>query len=399
MSTHFEWTEDLENRFQHLRLTRVNTSFIESVKSLPLEISNLYTPKFSETEKVKLLFSGFTPGKLNLKEQKKFFPLIKKLLEEKHFKLRDTYSIIKGGQSLIFNIRIDRYAGIELKIPRPEEIGWDENKVSTINPRCDKCKEEKEKSWEEESLILNRHTFFPSSKFTQNYFIKPYAIKVAFNAQKELDLLQEIKKANKKVNHVVMPAEFQHELEGNRYFMALDSVYGFTLKDYLKKGWSNLDSYNAAEQLLDGLLELRRAGIYHRDLHDRNILADDNKLVIIDLGTGTKNPDEIHPLNRNYGGNNDIISVAQLVYKVDTGHNLFNLEGDFSYEDLVKNKIKTEREKIYKTEDISKVFSKVENNISDKTVAKTINTMLDGDLWTQPNLDEVQNIKDKIKSF
>ncbi|MBU1030738.1 MAG: phosphotransferase, partial [Nanoarchaeota archaeon] len=144
------------------------------------------------------------------------------------------------------------------------------------------------------------------------------------------------------------------------------------------------------------------AGIYHRDLHDRNIMIDEenDKAIIIDLGTATTNPNISNPQNRLYGGNNDLISLGQLMYKMATGHNLFNEENGQSQQSPTKNHIKTEREKAYETkETLQPYLNKVKENIQESNLAKLITNILDDKLWTQPDKEKVEETKKTIEEY
>jgi serine/threonine protein kinase len=256
----------------------------------------------------------------------------------------------------------------------------------------------------------------------------------------------------------------------------LEYIYGATLEDYIgvmndkspeRKllnaifGKENYPSkrkilkYSA--DILNGIHELRQAGIYHRDLHGKNIMHDrmDDKMVIIDLDAATENPKEVHNLNRLYGGNNDLISLGQLMYKMMTGNNLFNEGREFSYYSTVKNKVKTVRERAYDTPSLKQEYlSKIKTDVldalertypyggilssnplnkplSDKSnriveearkeavkyarqrkskylsmekpyaekISNLIVKLLDRDLWTQPSMNEVEEMRGLFRRY
>ncbi|RIB09066.1 kinase-like domain-containing protein, partial [Gigaspora rosea] len=59
------------------------------------------------------------------------------------------------------------------------------------------------------------------------------------------------------------------------------------LREYLKKNFSKLewtDKLRMAHEILDGLKFLHKNDIIHRDLHSKNILVHDGKLLIADFG-------------------------------------------------------------------------------------------------------------------
>ncbi|MBU1849664.1 MAG: protein kinase, partial [Nanoarchaeota archaeon] len=76
--------------------------------------------------------------------------------------------------------------------------------------------------------------------------------------------------------------------------MWIEKVEGENIEKKLQQetNLSIKETVQYAFDICNGILELRNAGIYHRDLHDRNIMIDEenDKAIIIDLGTATTNP-------------------------------------------------------------------------------------------------------------
>ena len=91
-----------------------------------------------------------------------------------------------------------------------------------------------------------------------------------------------------------------------------------------KRGGFPLRTLELASSLFVELDELRELEIYHRDIRPENVLVYQNRGLIIDFGIATDNPDAIPYHNRRYGGT-DLMSLGQLMYKIERGKNLFNV--------------------------------------------------------------------------
>ncbi|MEA3430023.1 MAG: hypothetical protein U9R08_02000 [Nanoarchaeota archaeon] len=160
-----------------------------------------------------------------------------------------------------------------------------------------------------------------------------------------------------------------------------------------------------ASGILNGILELRKAGIYHHDIHDRNIMIEQGgRAVIIDLGAASKNPEQYNPFNRAYGGNNDIISLGQLLYRMASGENLFKEDArNFTCYSECKDGIKTERERVYENPVLFRQYMNlIKKTVSpkidkDNRVTELILTLLDADLWKQPDYERVVQVKKEVE--
>ena len=196
------------------------------------------------------------------------------------------------------------------------------------------------------------------------------------------------------------------EVDGKPVYSILMSyVEGSTLKDYLDKKEKLTESeviqYGA--DLCNGLLEIRTADdkgkeIYYRDLHLENIMIDKktSRAKITDLGEATFDPKTIHNQNRSYGGNNDLVSLGQIMYKMATGENLFNETN--KQDDEVKDQIKVTREKAYKSKVtlkhyLNKVKQGVEGPLGDIIV-----DLLDDELLKQPSLKKLEEVQDELSA-
>ncbi|MBC8500934.1 MAG: hypothetical protein H8D38_04170 [DPANN group archaeon] len=183
----------------------------------------------------------------------------------------------------------------------------------------------------------------------------------------------------------------------------LEFVGNYALEQLVKKekflSYEKVLKYSS--NILNGIWELRQAGIYHRDIHDRNIIINEeyDEAIIIDLGAATTNPNEVHEQNRLYGGNNDLISLGLLMYKMATGHNLFSDESGHSYREEIKDSIKTEREKTYEDPTLKKaMINKVRTEV-EGGLGRIIMNLLDDDLWTQPNIEQVEQSKKMFQAY
>ena len=250
------------------------------------------------------------------------------------------------------------------------------------------------------SSVILRYTHLKTRKRT--------AWKFSRNIQQEHKMLQKVhyyhfEKDNLDVINVI---DYKRSVRDG-IALELEYLDGMTLQQVIEHGGPVPTDLvlKYSSDILNGIREMREAGVYHRDLHDKNILIDviKNKATIIDLGQATDNPEEIHSANRAFGGNNDLISLGQLMYKMATGHNLFNEGPGFTCYSAVKDGVKTVREEVYDNPDKkTEYLNKVRQNVEDRELAEIIVTLLDDNLWIQPPLERVRemqkNIYEKIET-
>ncbi len=144
--------------------------------------------------------------------------------------------------------------------------------------------------------------------------------------------------------------------------------------------------------ICNGLLEMRESGYYHTDLHINNVMIDqeNDRAVIIDLGSATDDPLKINPLNRAYG-TNDLIALGLIMYKAATGTNLFNISEEETLLSRVKWETKSERERTYENLTLkSEMLRKVREKINNKSLAEVIVNLLNQELNKQPSYSEVE---------
>ncbi len=191
---------------------------------------------------------------------------------------------------------------------------------------------------------------------------------------KEAELLEHLLD-NTDLTHIVSFQELRHV--GNVEVMQLEYIQGKTLEQLLDKEknvLSNEKTLRYGKGVFEGLQELRSCHIYHRDLWLGNIIIEEQRdeAIIIDLGIATNDPqaDPLH--NRRYGGENDLQSLGQIMYKMATGHHLFNTTIDKSTH-RIPLKIKKERERSYQSPlSIEQRLHQIEENISDGTIKEII---------------------------
>jgi tRNA A-37 threonylcarbamoyl transferase component Bud32 len=150
------------------------------------------------------------------------------------------------------------------------------------------------------------------------------AMKFTPQVKQEAILLDKVKKPR----YVVKTKGIYGGVHPFNVAIQLEYIHGASLEDQLSGSRPINDKQKIIKYGFDifrGLKELQRAGIYHRDIRPANIMIDEEKdrAVIIDLGIATKDPEAMPKDNRRYGGV-DLMSLGQTIYRMDTGHNLFN---------------------------------------------------------------------------
>ena len=216
---------------------------------------------------------------------------------------------------------------------------------------------------------------------------KNTARKTSLDQSHELEILKRLE--NAKTHHLV-------KLKGttdNPYTLELEYVNGNSLENILKKE-NKLDYarvFRYGSNIMDGLIELRRAGIFnHRDIRPANIMIDEvnDRAIIIDLGIATTNRHTLPLDNRRYGGPNDLVSLGQVMYKMATGEHLF--AGSRTME-MTKyaDDLKDERDAAYadKTgKSLEKYLTKVDENIQDERLKTIIKSCLTAENFHYKNI-------------
>jgi len=231
------------------------------------------------------------------------------------------------------------------------------------------------------------------------------AFKFSKDVYRDYLTLEHVQKANKynlkNVINVIREDAYSYYLPN--FVIEVEYVQGDSLENKIKKeGELSKDkAIQYGADILNGVRELRVAKIYHRDIHGGNIMIDEKKdrAVIIDLGASTPNPKEIHALNRAYGGNNDLISLGLLIYKMAKGDNLFKEGPGFTCYSAVKEGIKTKREETYDDPEKKKaMLEKVREGTPGELGEITAN-LLDDDLWVQPEIEKVEATQKMFEEY
>ncbi|GBC41414.2 kinase-like domain-containing protein [Rhizophagus irregularis DAOM 181602=DAOM 197198] len=172
---------------------------------------------------------------------------------------------------------------------------------------------------------------------------------------KELKLLREVD-YHQNINRILgLTKDSEH------YILVLEYANEGSLRDYLKKNFTSLkwnDKIQMALDITNGLKFLHSKEIIHRDLHSKNILVNNRKLLIADLGLSKKLKEVMSSnslgnrrgmveytepqclKNRKYKKDNksDIYSLGILFWEISSGHPPFS---DCS-QDLVYHYIKND---------------------------------------------------------
>lgn len=215
------------------------------------------------------------------------------------------------------------------------------------------------------------------------------AFKVSKNAKKEHEFLQRLKALpQEQVNTEVLDGDLYGDV-----VLPVKYVAGESLDYYLRtSGAENGNPKKAvihfASGIVNGLCEMRRAGIfYHKDIRPANIMIDKKRAeaVIIDLACATTNRHAMLPfsenyegpvLNRRYSGPNDLVSVAQIMYKMATGEHLFN-ESKSQSESLRADDIHDQRTQAFANPEVLEHYKqKIVDNVNDEGLADAITTLL-----------------------
>lgn len=170
-------------------------------------------------------------------------------------------------------------------------------------------------------------------------------------------------------------------IDVSRGYLDLEYIHGGSLEELLKKSKKvaakKVLKYSAG--IMNGLIEMRRAGIYyHRDIRPGNILIDgeNDRAVICDLGIATTDKRALAKDNRRYGGKNDLISLGQIMYKMATGNHLF-AESPEMERTIYAEKIRDYRDKVYSEPALlEKHLERVDKTVENEEVRTLIKSCL-----------------------
>jgi serine/threonine-protein kinase len=204
------------------------------------------------------------------------------------------------------------------------------------------------------------------------------AYKIGRELDREIRLYEKLEAANENIRNIVNMKQIMI-VEKGLHIMELEYVQGKTLAELLERGAFGADkTIHYAGGILNGLAELFRAGIFHRDVWLENVMIDEvkDRAVIIDLGIATDDPEDGPIKNRRYGGENDLQSLGQIAYKMATGRHIFNPTTDKSTR-FLSEQVKAMREKAYADPaTLEKRLKMVEQNVPDERLSRVIKICL-----------------------
>jgi len=221
------------------------------------------------------------------------------------------------------------------------------------------------------------------------------AWKFSLDAEREYNLLKKVEEANEGTPRNILKVKQVYD----RIAVELEFISGDSLEKILSKEHLNRDrTISYSKDILNGIRELRQAGIYHRDLHGGNVLIEEekNRAVIIDLGYATKDPEEVYNGNRAYGGNNDLVSLGQLMYRMAVGRNLFKDEG-FTCCSKVKERIRINRANIYSSKIEKEHYFKIVREKVQGELGKIIADLLNDGLYRQPPIERIEMFMERLQ--
>ena len=371
-----------------------------------------YDDRFSEEEKLELIDNNITPqiaNSLGPDAQVKDITNLPKgaFLQGRIYNYDDRYTFEEKARMLrhsVYSYTANQYYGIftvpELMILK--EIDKLPNHPKEVNLAQFKEMIRHLKGYSEKSqdfiefkfLGLGTESVVLLKKDSEG---QPKAWKFSDNLDKEYNLLEVIQNFHlgRQKNVVRLSDE-----EDNDFAVSIEYIDGITMHDQLVGRLLNEEeSLHYARGILNGIMEMHQAGVYHNDLHLRNILIDRNRNqpVIIDLGYATRESENGQKCNRVYGGNNDLISLGQILYRINQGFNVFGGNDELTYASIFKNSVQGRREEAYSSR---RVLDEILGNIwetAPESIAKLTIELLDRDLSKQPTLSEVYKMQRRFE--
>ncbi|CAI2164890.1 20185_t:CDS:2 [Funneliformis geosporum] len=146
------------------------------------------------------------------------------------------------------------------------------------------------KEWIEMCVKLNHINSFDYNEFTEQHLIGEGRFAFVKSAMMKCDVKVALKSL--KVDVILEKSiieEFVNEVDNRygQYIMVLQFADSGNLRNYLDDSFTKLtwsDKFRMANAISSGLMCLHNKRIIHRDLHDKNILVHQGKLVIADFG-------------------------------------------------------------------------------------------------------------------
>jgi tRNA A-37 threonylcarbamoyl transferase component Bud32 len=161
--------------------------------------------------------------------------------------------------------------------------------------------------------------------------------------------------------------------------MELEYVSGQTLEEIFQESKEPLSEEQTivySTQLFSALSLMYEKEVYHRDLWLGNIMADGEKVKIIDFGEATLEPNAEKCGSRRYRGKNDIDTLGQLMYKFATGKNLYNTNPYMSTAMMADQVLENIEEAKSDEKVLEQRLMEVDDNVQNENIKKIIKTCL-----------------------
>jgi len=208
-----------------------------------------------------------------------------------------------------------------------------------------------------------------------------HVLKFSKNSEHEFAILNQIFSSLDKPCNCIRPFRVLED----HYAFKLESIKGKPLSSFVTElNLSSSEIIDYSFQLLNGLMQMRSAEVYyHRDIRPANVLVEDNtnRVVIIDFGIASTDPDALAKDNRRYGVKsgevaNDLVSLGQIMYKMATGEHLF-LESKSMERTTYADAIRDYRDIVlsdFKLTDLH--LNKIDDNVKDERLRTLIKSCI-----------------------
>ena len=253
--------------------------------------------------------------------------------------------------------------------------------------------------------MLQRYNFLGIGAYSlvvfDNHLSSAY--KFSRTGKKEAELLYQLSALPIQENTIRIKKAIEF---GKVDIIELQYIPGTSLHQFLceKIKLSPEKTVNYSSGILNGLLELRQAGIWHhRDIRPANIMIDKEKdrAVIIDLGIATTDKNALAEDNRRFGSPssrraNDLTSLGQVVYKMATGEHIF-AESKSMERTTYADKLRDQRDWIY--EDPKERLKPHLHTVSKRIESVTIRNIINFCLTAQGTDEEYQQLEQMFGEY
>ena len=252
--------------------------------------------------------------------------------------------------------------------------------------------------------MLQRYNFLGAGAYSlvvlDNHTSSAY--KFSRTGKKEVELLYQLSALLCQENTIRIKKVVEF---GEVNIIELEYILGKSLYQLLceEKQFSLEKTVRYSSGILNGLLELRQAGIWHhRDIRPANIMIDEEKdrAVIIDLGIATTDKNALAEDNRRFGSPsgrraNDLTSLGQVVYKMATGEHIF-AESKSMERTTYADKLSDQRDWIYERpeERLLLYLRRVEEIVKDRGLCELVKFCL----ASEGADEDYQQLMEKLKN-